>query len=396
MRNGVSQWELANATLESPSARIYFAQAKYYRVKIPRGLPRGFLFHSAVTYSGVGSWYYKEPAVLGNSSLYTFLFYQSFTQAYFMSLLFLIAGYFVPASLARKGVKKFINDRMFRLGIPALIYIFIVNSICIKMIHPEVNLMQRLIHGLVSFSFLDWSGPLWFALAVLIFTLIYVSMKKWCDKLLSFSFTLTVKNIFLLIASITIVAFIIRLIFPIGTSVMNFQLCFFAAYIFMFLLGVIAYQKNFFDKIDFASGKKWFLIALGLGIPLWIPIVYFGVTRNPDLMSINLSLVGGWNLISFLYAFWESFFCVTIIIALIGIFKERFNTQNYLQQFLSANAFGVYVFHAPILVGVSLLFKTWILPPILKCLVVAAIALPLTLLFSWMIRKIAFFHKIFS
>ena len=354
------------------------------------------IIHSAVTYSGVGSWYYKEPAVLGNSSLYTFLFYQSFTQAYFMSLLFLIAGYFVPASLARKGVKKFINDRMFRLGIPALIYIFIVNSICIKMIHPEVNLMQRLIHGLVSFSFLDWSGPLWFALAVLIFTLIYVSMKKWCDKLLSFSFTLTVKNIFLLIASITIVAFIIRLIFPIGTSVMNFQLCFFAAYIFMFLLGVIAYQKNFFDKIDFASGKKWFLIALGLGIPLWIPIVYFGVTRNPDLMSINLSLVGGWNLISFLYAFWESFFCVTIIIALIGIFKERFNTQNYLQQFLSANAFGVYVFHAPILVGVSLLFKTWILPPILKCLVVAAIALPLTLLFSWMIRKIAFFHKIFS
>lgn len=354
------------------------------------------IIHSAVTYSGVGSWYYKEPAVLGNSSLYTFLFYQSFTQAYFMSLLFLIAGYFVPASLARKGVKKFINDRMFRLGIPALIYIFIINSICIKMIHPEVNLMQRLIHGLVSFSFLDWSGPLWFALAVLIFTLIYVSMKKWCDKLLSFSFTLTVKNIFLLIASITIVAFIIRLIFPIGTSVMNFQLCFFAAYIFMFLLGVIAYQKNFFDKIDFASGKKWFLIALGLGIPLWIPIVYFGVTRNPDLMSINLSLVGGWNLISFLYAFWESFFCVTIIIALIGIFKERFNTQNYLQQFLSANAFGVYVFHAPILVGVSLLFKTWILPPILKCLVVAAIALPLTLLFSWMIRKIAFFHKIFS
>ena len=37
--------------------------------------------------------------------------------AFFMGFFFLISGYFVPGSLARKGAARFIRDRLIRLGI---------------------------------------------------------------------------------------------------------------------------------------------------------------------------------------------------------------------------------------------------------------------------------------
>ncbi|NLW49074.1 MAG: acyltransferase, partial [Firmicutes bacterium] len=50
------------------------------------------------------------------------------------------------------------------------------------------------------------------------------------------------------------------------------------------------------------------------------------------------------------YAFWESFFCVGVCLGLLVLFREKYNTQGKLSRFLSENAFGVYVFHTPILV----------------------------------------------
>src|SRR5512135_1174282 len=42
------------------------------------------LVHAAVTYSGLGSWYYKEPASLDIVSQLVFFVYEMFSQAFFM------------------------------------------------------------------------------------------------------------------------------------------------------------------------------------------------------------------------------------------------------------------------------------------------------------------------
>lgn len=232
------------------------------------------IMHAAVTYSGLGRWYYNDPSNLNIFSFSFFLFYQPFTQAYFMSLLFMIGGYFIPASLEKKGTKKYVNDRLFRLGIPILIYIFLIHPICVKMAFPEKDILSWYLNGIISFEFLDWNGPLWFALVLLIFTLIYVAMRKWCDKLSErYSFAITSKNIYILIALTTLTTFAIRLVYPKGNAVINLQFCFFAAYIFFFLLGIIAKQKNLLEKIDYKMAKKWLFIALGVGIPFWFFLV---------------------------------------------------------------------------------------------------------------------------
>ena len=89
------------------------------------------IMHVNVTYSMIGGWYYIEETSLDLFETLYFGMYGSFTQAYFMGLLFFIAGYFVPPSFDRKGFGKFTKERFIRLGIPSLIYMLILHPICI-------------------------------------------------------------------------------------------------------------------------------------------------------------------------------------------------------------------------------------------------------------------------
>lgn len=60
------------------------------------------------------------------NTLYLFMM---LNQAYFMGLLFLLSGYFTPGSLQRKGTGTFLKDRMRRLGIPTLVYFFVLSPV---------------------------------------------------------------------------------------------------------------------------------------------------------------------------------------------------------------------------------------------------------------------------
>lgn len=350
------------------------------------------MIHTSVTYSDIGSWVYEERRSLDSFSFYFFLFFQAFTQAYFMSLLFIISGYFIPGSLSKKGTKKFITDRLFRLGIPTLIFALLIGPLCFMMATPNFD-FKSYMHGIITFKFIAWTGPLWFNVALIIFMFIYIACKRWCDVLVKkYAFNITLKNILALIFLIAIVAFAIRLVFPIGTSVMNLQLCFFSAYIFMFFLGIFAKEKNIFEKINYEKAKKWFIAAFAIGIPFFVWIVSFFIGSSRDLTPAD----GGWHWSAFDFALWESFVCVAMILGLLGIFKERFNTQNSLQKFLSANSFGVYVFHPPVVIVVSLLLKNIHWLPILKFAVVVPIVLPASFMLAHFIRKVPLFRKIFS
>jgi hypothetical protein len=84
--------------------------------------------HSSVSYSGIGAWYYREGAMenLGPGELVVFAFLQSYTQAWFLGILFFVSGFFAAASLAKKGRAAFLRERLFRLGVPLLAYMLIV------------------------------------------------------------------------------------------------------------------------------------------------------------------------------------------------------------------------------------------------------------------------------
>ncbi len=134
------------------------------------------MIHLAVTYSGIGGWYYYDVKELNTLSTLFFLYFESFTQSYFMGFLFLIAGYFAAHAYNRKGFSRFVKGRLFRLGIPTLFYMLIISPLTmgITMNHPN---LEDYLNYLRTFQFIEGSGPLWFALALLIFCIIYAVVR---------------------------------------------------------------------------------------------------------------------------------------------------------------------------------------------------------------------------
>src|SRR5438067_9585669 len=66
--------------------------------------------HALISYGAAGGWFYIEPNDWPRWSL-TGSVITALNQLYFMGLFFLVAGYFTPAALARKGTARFLVDR---------------------------------------------------------------------------------------------------------------------------------------------------------------------------------------------------------------------------------------------------------------------------------------------
>ena len=350
------------------------------------------ILHAAVTYGGMGGWYYKENEQVDSASTLFFAFYLTFTQAWFMSMLFMVSGYFSQASLVKKGTAKFISGRFKRLGIPLLIFIFLLHPLSVRLAYPDLELLKWYFGGIKEIRFISWTGPLWFVEALLIFSLLYVYLlKPLFRRIPPIKLKLSVFHVLALVALIAAVAFITRLYFPIGSDVANLQFSFFSGYVFMFAIGILAFNDKTFDRITYRDGKRWLFISLGIGVPSWFLLIFFGGPME-GIMLIE----GGMNWPALLYAVWESFICVTFIIALAGIFKHRVNVGGRIQKFLSDNAFGVFVFHAPVLIGISMLVKEVSLHPVLKFLMVSILALVSSFGVTWLVRRVGVFRRIFS
>ena len=97
--------------------------------------------HSAVTYSGLGNWYYIEGSAdkLSTFGMIFFGFIQSNIQAWTMGALFFISSYLASKALAKHGTMKFIKERLFRLGIPLLLYVFIISPFIHYIMHKRRN-----------------------------------------------------------------------------------------------------------------------------------------------------------------------------------------------------------------------------------------------------------------
>ncbi len=359
------------------------------------------LIHLNCTYGNIGLWYYHEASPGDFFSISFFNLIGSHTQAYFMGFLFLIAGFFVPDSFDKKGGGWFIRDRLFRLGIPTLVYMALLQPITFLIMDAFNHRLPKdpfswYLKYLFSSNFISGSGPLWFALALLIFSMIYalirlISPQKKTRPDEEKPAVITHSRILALIALISLFAFGIRLVQPIGTAFYNMQLCNFSQYIILFSLGIIAYRRNLLANLSYEFGRFWFTLALSLGIPFWSLISLLG-----GALTDWSPFAGGFHWQAAAYAVWESFFCVGICLGLLVLFRDNFNIQGKFSRFLSDNAFGVYVFHTPLLVGATMMVREIAIYPVIKMILMSIIVLPVCFGFSYLLRKVPLMKKLFS
>jgi hypothetical protein len=87
-------------------------------------------------------------------------------QAFFMGLFLLISAYFVPGSYDRKGAGRFLKDRLIRLGIPLVVYSWIIDPLLGYVRQIWLKGLRMPTWGDLLGHFrggaLIGSGPLWF------------------------------------------------------------------------------------------------------------------------------------------------------------------------------------------------------------------------------------------
>lgn len=354
------------------------------------------LIHLAVTYSGMGGWILTDvKGELDAPCTVIFGLFQCLTQGYFMGAFFFISGFFVVRSYEKKGAGKFLKDRFFRLGIPFLIYVLVIwpfiKTVLLRSVEPS-DFFGDYLRYLVSFDFVGCSGPLWFVLALLIFNIIYCLFRAIWKKTPAPSKPLPgVKCSIFCIVLIGICTFLVRLVQPIGTNILNMQLCYFSQYIVLFILGVFWGRYKWYEEISYKMSKRYLMTGLIAGTVTWLVCMVLGGALDGKMDLF----MGGMTWQSAIYSLWEGFVGVTVSIGLVGVFREKNQTQTGFVKALSDSSFGVYMFHAPIIVSVSLLLKGVELYPLLKFLLAAVISLPLCFGLTYFVfRRIPLLKKV--
>jgi len=346
------------------------------------------LLHLNITYGAPGDWYYNESEA-GFPEIIPQAMFNITNQAFFMGMFFFISAFFTAASLKRKSTGKFLKDRLVRLGIPLIVYFFLLSSLTnyIKWRFIENNEMPYL--QFITYRSTWGFGPMWFVEALLIFTLLYLFIRT-----IKFSVRLRfpgTKTIFISAIIVGILQFLIRIWLPVGWSqpFTNFQFPFFLQYIFLFIFGVIAFQNNWLESVSFEMGKRYFIFAQVMILIILPLLLYFGGKEN----GID-SFVGRGTWQSFSWAVWEQVVGFTLIIGLFGLFKKYFNSQGKLARGLSASAYGVYILHPPIIVGISAVFVSWNFPQLAKFIILAPVALIICFLIALLLKQIPIIKKI--
>jgi hypothetical protein len=351
--------------------------------------------HSAVTYSGFGRWYHVEgkPGELGPLTQLLFGLQLSFMQAWFMGILFFLAAFFAARSLARRGAGAFVRERLFRLGAPLLLYALVMEPLVAWWFgeggrwHRELSL-PRFWAGYVAGGWVfGGTGPLWFAEALLFFTLPYVAFRALRPRKVAGPGAgpevpmPRTRTLLLLVALIGAAAFAIRLVMPIGGAIGNLQLPFFASYVGLFVLGVHAGETGWLTRIPEVQGLRWFHVALWGGVLAWIALMILGSGGRPGPVPID----GGLHWQALVYAFWEAFVAVGMSIGLAAFARRRLAADDRLTRWLADTSFGVYFFHPPVLIGISVLLAPLSWPMLAK----HALVWPLAYLASLAVAEVA-------
>ncbi len=357
------------------------------------------LFHLMITYAGTGSWYYTE----GREDLITGAigaWFLTVTQAYFMGLFLLISAYFVPGSYDRKGAARFLKDRFIRLGIPVAVYSWAIRPVLAYLDPVRTQVPRPPFWSFITQTYfqqqpLFGAGPLWFIEVLLIFSILYVLWRKLIpdrsDKPAAGSRLPSNRTIALFAILLGVAAFLVRVWLPLGWNFvpLNLQFPFFVQYIALFVVGLIAYGRNWLLNLPEKTGRLWLGIALFCVLLFW-PLALGGGALQQGLEPFR----GGLRWQALAYALWESILGVSMCIGLVYAYRRFADSQGKLASFLSRNAYTAYLIHEVVIVAIAYAVRDIAFYPLVKWALVALVAIPLCFVLGNLIRKLRYADRV--
>ena len=294
---------------------------------------QGCSFIGSGWYFNIGNYGSPFQAVVASSLM--------INQSWFMCAFFFVSGYFTPSSFDRKGRQNFLADKFIRLGIPFLVFSYVLG--------PLLGLMVQHFEKreVVRYNSTPNPGPLWFAGWLLVFNSVYAvtdhsrpfrmrmtSPTKW----LACCFPIQVLQVALIATSGGTFAFM-----PISVGSLPFDALYFYA-------GCTACRNGWLDLGTegglgelMANHRRW-IQALLAGACLWsIAYTLYLSYAVPDFSVAAAYVQPMWDF-SVLF-FCSTAICALMLMAQLDLFYRRFSFTGRWSKLLSSVSYTVYIIH---------------------------------------------------
>lgn len=308
------------------------------------------VFHIAMGYT---TWDLKWWTVNDVQKHKFFDFFVLVTDVYIMPIMFMVAGYFAPMVLVRKGVASFWQDKLKRIVLPWLGgVLFIAPFISYSSLFSRMDTPPNFF----AFWKTDFwgpyyqQGPYWFlgilALFFLILTIFY-QLRPACFKKAEQVNTPGI-YFFSVFALLITASFFsgnlffwndawvnVKFVFMIQPVRLLLHLCYFG-------LGVYAWKHSWFTQSGYNPGLlPWSILAIMMSFVFLVYRINF--TLMPD---VPLLYKAG-------HALTHAALSLSATFALIAAFRNFFDSSAYLWRRLAANSYTIYFIHQCVVIPIG-------------------------------------------
>jgi hypothetical protein len=326
--------------------------------------------HAAITYGVDGSWYLEDYDSMTNVSIGLLTIFVAVGFLFGLGTFFLIAGRLSGPSLDRKGPRRFVGDRLLRLGLPLLFYVVLLAPVMEYVKYRDEGGDQ----GFLPFAWDQRSdpapGPTWFLEALLVFSLVYALFRALRPARGTVSGEpLRGRQVAAIGVAIAVLSFATHLVVPYGDEHLHVQFALFPQYAILFGLGCAAGRRAWLETLTPQLRRGCGIAGLVAVLALPVLLLAGGFTESDAKKDLY---AGGWHWQAAATSVLEASLAATLPLFLIGWFRERWTRQSQLLRGMAAAAYGAFIIHPPVVVGLALVLHRVPMPAELKFVLVVA------------------------
>lgn len=294
---------------------------------------------------------------------------------FLIALLFLVAGLLTPSSYQRKGARQFVGDRLLRLGVPFVAYVFLVQpSLVYALEHPLGDATGSYWQEYLGAERQIDTGPLWFVGVLLVYSLAYAAWRRWKGRAAGGfgatgreTRTITVRMLAVIAAVVAPSSFAIRLVYPYGSEsgFSDLNLWEWPACIAVFGLGIVGSRQGWLKEIPHHLARRCRTLTL------------FAVVAMATLLLLAGSFdavedaLGGWHWLAAVFAVVEAVLTVFGSVWLLSVAQHRLNRRHQWGPMLGRSAYAAFMLQTVFLLALALLLRPLALPAEVKAPIVA-------------------------